>query len=101
MRCITITYQYSGDEKEWCAAIDGFISALNADTTIAGRFNYQVSVADDGKTRIHWGRWDSAETLAHVQLQTYFKTFAAQVGSFSDGGPTVTAANVITRTKSW
>jgi len=62
---------------------------------IAGRFNYQVSVADDGKMRVHWGRWDSAETLAHVLSQNYFKTFAAQAASFSDGGPSVTSANVV------
>ncbi len=101
MRCITISYQYDGDEAVWRAAIEGFIGALNGDTAIAGKFNYQVCVADDGKTRIHWGRWDSGETLAHVQAQEYFKTFAALVGGFSGGGPIATVTNVIARTESW
>ena len=101
MRCITITYQYDGDESLWRAAIDGFITALNDDSAIADKFNYQVSVADDGKTRIHWGHWDSAETLAHVQSRDYFKSFAGSVKEFSGGGPTATGANVVTRTSSW
>ena len=100
MRGITITYQYDGDEQVWRAAIDGFIGALNNDPVVSDKFSYQVSVADDGKTRIHWGRWDSAETLAHVQAQGYFKTFAAQVGEFS-GGPTVVGANVVAKTGFW
>lgn len=101
MRAITITYEYDGDEAVWRAAIDGFISALNSDAEIAGKFSYQVSVAEDGKTRIHWGRWDSAETLAHVQSQDYFKVFAPKVGEFSGGGPTATVTNVVTKTASW
>lgn len=84
MRGITITYDYSGGEQPWHDAINAFISALNADPK-AQAFTYQVSTADNGTSRIHWGRWDSAETLAHVQSQDYFKSFAAKVGEFSGG----------------
>ncbi len=101
MRSITITYQYDGDESVWRTAIDGFIAALNGDAEIAGKFSYQVSVADDGTSRVHWGRWDSAETLAHVQSQDYFKSFAPQVKEFAGGAPVATVTNVIAKTESW
>lgn len=101
MRSITITYQYDGDEAEWRAAIDGFINALNADAAISDKFSYQVAVADDGKTRIHWGRWDTAETLKHVQSQDYFATFAGKVREFSGGAPSNTGADIVTRTANW
>lgn len=83
MRGITITYQYDGDEAEWKAAINTFIAAIDNDPAAAGKFTYQVAVADDGVTRYHWGRWDSAETLAHVQSQPYFQAFAPKVKDFA------------------
>ena len=101
MRSITITYQYDGDEAVWHSEIDRFINALNNDPDIAAKFSYQVSIADDDKTRIHWGRWDNAETLSHVQTQDYFKTFAAQVRVFSGNGPGATVTNVVAKTDSW
>ncbi|WP_204112980.1 hypothetical protein [Shimia biformata] len=101
MRTITITYEYGGNESEWREAIDAFIRALDADTRKPGTFCYQVAVADNGTTRIHWGRWDTAETLAHVQSQDYFQTFAGKVRAFSGGGPTNTGADVVTRTANW
>ncbi|PCJ10141.1 MAG: hypothetical protein COB16_02350 [Rhodobacteraceae bacterium] len=51
---------------------------------------YQVAIADDKQTRFHWARWDSAETLAHLQSQAYFKTFAGKVREFSGGAPSAT-----------
>ncbi|MFW8635004.1 hypothetical protein [Cribrihabitans pelagius] len=60
MRGITITYAYSGDEDAWRQATSEFIAAIDADPAAAGKFTYQVAVADDGETRIHWGRWDTA-----------------------------------------
>ncbi|GAA6209083.1 hypothetical protein NBRC116601_23760 [Cognatishimia sp. WU-CL00825] len=100
MRSITIRYEYDGDEAPWRAAIQGFITALNADPK-AQQFNYQVAIADDGKTRLHWGRWDSAETLSHVQSQDYFKSFAAKVAEFSEGKHSATPANLSFKTNSW
>ncbi|MEP2531135.1 hypothetical protein [Shimia sp.] len=100
MRSITITYQYDGDELVWQQAIDGFVNALDADPD-AARFSYQVAVADDGVTRIHWGRWDTPETLEHVHAQAYFKTFAAKVTEFSGGARNVTGADIKTRTANW
>lgn len=100
MRGITITYDYSGDEAPWRAAIQDFIDALDGDPG-AANFSYQVSVADNGVSRIHWGRWDSQDTLAHVQSQDYFKTFAAKVGEFSGGSHKPVPADVTVKTSSW
>lgn len=101
MRCITITYEYSGDDAPWRAAIDDFINAVNSDGAIDGIFSYQVAVADNGTTRIHWGRWDSAETLAHVQSQEYFKTFAARLKAMAGDSLSPTGANVVIRSATW
>lgn len=101
MRGITITYEYDGDEQAWRAAMQTFISAIDDDPAVAGKFNYQVAVADDGKTRIHWGRWDSAETLTHVQSQDYFKSFAGEVQEFAGGVPQNTGADVALKTTGW
>jgi len=53
MRGITITYKYNGDEAEWQSAIQTFVNAINNDPGAAGRFTYQVAVADDSETRMH------------------------------------------------
>jgi len=100
MRGITITYDYSGDETDWRSAIIAFIDALDNDPK-AENFSYQVSVADNGISRIHWGRWDSQDTLTHVQSQEYFKVFAARVSEFSNGTHHPVPANVIVKTSSW
>jgi len=80
---ILIRYTYSGDEAAWRAAIDTFISAIDGDDEVGGRFTYSVNVGADGENRIHVGRWDSDETLALVQSRDYFKTFAGQVQGFA------------------
>jgi hypothetical protein len=100
MRCITITYQYSGDEARWRAAIDDFLAAIAADPVTAEGFSYQVAVADDGVSRIHWGHWDSQDTLKHLQSQAFFKTFSGHVKTFAGDSLTATGANVVTRTES-
>ncbi len=101
MRGITITYEYSGNEDDWTAATGAFIAAINADPDASGKFTYQVAVADDGKTRFHWGRWDSAETLAHVQAQPYFKEFAGKVRDFAGGAPSATGHDISAKTSGW
>ncbi|MGR3760784.1 hypothetical protein ACUXV3_11735 [Roseobacteraceae bacterium NS-SX3] len=101
MRGITITYAYSGDEDAWRQATSAFIAAVGADLKAAGKFTYQVAVADDGETRVHWGRWDSAETLAHVQSQDYFKTFAERVKEFAGGAPKATGHDIADKTAGW
>ncbi|WP_421702618.1 hypothetical protein [Aliiroseovarius sp.] len=101
MRAITITYAYSGDEDAWKQAIGDFISAIDKDPQAAGKFTYQVAVADDGVTRFHWGRWDTPETLAHVQSQDYFKTFAGHVKGFAGGAPQNTGHDVVMKTGGW
>ncbi|SHG86487.1 hypothetical protein [Cognatishimia maritima] len=100
MRGITITYDYSGDEAPWRAAMQAFVDAVNSDPAAAG-FRYQIAVADNGSSRIHWGRWDSKETLAHVQSQDYFTTFAAQVAEFSGGKHKPLPANIALKTENW
>lgn len=101
MRGITITYRYDGDEADWQTTTDAFIAAIDADPQASGKFTYQVAVADDGVSRFHWGRWDSAETLAHVQAQPYFKTFAAKVRAFADGAPNATGHDIKAKTNGW
>ncbi|WP_170333859.1 hypothetical protein [Ruegeria arenilitoris] len=101
MRGITITYSYEGNESAWTDATAAFISAINSDPAAAGKFTYQVAVADDGTTRFHWGRWDSAETLAHVQAQPYFKEFAAKVREFAGGAPHATGHDIFAKTGGW
>lgn len=101
MRGITITYTYTGDETVWESAVADFIAAIDGDPVIAGKFTYQVAIADDKQTRFHWGRWDSAETLAHLQSQEYFKTFARKVRDFADGAPTATGHDITAKTSGW
>jgi hypothetical protein len=101
MRAITITYAYSGDEDAWTQAIGTFISAIDNDPQAAGRFTYQVAVADDGVTRFHWGRWDTPETLAHVQSQEYFKAFAGHVRAFAGDSLQNTGHDVVLKTGGW
>lgn len=101
MRSITITYEYAGDDAPWRALVDAFISSLDSDTEIPGTFSYQVAVADNGTTRIHWGRWDSPETLSHVQSRDYFKTFAAALKGMAGDTLSPTGTDVVTRTANW
>lgn len=101
MRGITITYKYSGDETIWHNAMSDFISAIDNDPEIAGKFTYQVATADDKETRFHWGRWDSAETLKHVQAQDYFRTFAGRVKEFAGGVPSATGHDISHKTSGW
>ncbi|MBE1285912.1 MAG: hypothetical protein GJ676_21540 [Rhodobacteraceae bacterium] len=101
MRAITITYQYNGPEHDWQQAIDAFIAALESDSRLKGRFEYQVAVADDNQTRIHWGRWDDPNTLAYLQAQSFFKDFATKIRGFSGNGPTATGHNVVAKTSGW
>ena len=101
MRGITITYKYRGDEIAWEQATSDFIAAVDQDPAVAGKFCYQVGVADDGETRFHWGRWEDPETLAHVQAQDYFKIFAAKVREFAGGAPNATGHNIRDKTLGW
>ena len=101
MRGITITYSYDGDETAWRDTITTFINQIENDPRLAGRLLYQVAVADDGKTRFHWGRWDSPETLAHLQGQDFFKTFAGKVRDFANGGPVATGHDTVVKTSGW
>ncbi|WP_299348270.1 hypothetical protein [uncultured Shimia sp.] len=101
MRSITITYEYAGPDAPWRALVESFIAALDSDDGIPGSFSYQVAVADNGTTRIHWGRWDSAETLAHVQAQDYFKSFAGALKDLAGDTLSPTGTNVMARTANW
>ena len=100
MRCITITYDYDGDDMVWVATCEAFINAVGSDPAAQG-FSYQVAVADNGVTRVHWGRWDSDATLKHVQSQEYFATFAAKVKEFADGAPDAVVATLRDHTANW
>lgn len=101
MRCITITYAYDGPENDWRELVGGFVGALNADADIAGKFTYQVATGDDGVGRVHWGRWDSAETLKTMQSRDYFKAFAAGLRDLIGGPPETFGADVQMKTEGW
>ena len=101
VRTITITYDYSGDEAAWEALTDAFVRALDGDPETGGKFTYQIAVADNGASRVHWGRWDSAETLAHVQSQPYFKAFASGLKDLLGAAPQTLGANVVKKTRGW
>lgn len=100
MRTITITYAYHGDEQAWTETCEAFINAVANDPDAEG-FAYQVAVADDGVSRVHWGRWDSASTLAHVQAQAYFQSFSERVRAFAGGPPNVVVADIRDHTSNW
>ncbi len=97
---ILIRYTYNGDEAPWRDAVGTFISAIDADAELGGRFSYSVNVAGDGESRIHVGRWDSDETLALVQSRDYFKTFAGKVQEFGGDSLTPMRFSNITQTNS-
>lgn len=79
---ICITYEYDGDEAAWEQTCGAFLRAIEADRNVSGKFSYEINRGKDGRTRVHIGRWDSAQTLASVQSTDYFKAFAASVKSF-------------------
>ena len=98
---IVIEFDYSGDETEWKAAADAFVRAIDADPRLQGRFSYQVNIKGDGPGRVHIGRWDEAETLAHLHQQDFFKTFAAQVKAFGGDSLKTAPYKRITGTQAW
>ncbi len=83
MHEISIRYEFSGNETEWEAAISAFIAAVNNDAEIAGKFHYRVNKAKEGNQRIHWGWWDTPETVQTLQSRDYFKAFAATLKGFA------------------
>lgn len=95
---IVIKYDYSGDETDWLTAVDTFISNINEDARLKGRFSYQVNVAGDGKGRVHIGQWDAEETLNYLQSQPFFGEFAGKVKDFAGGAPDATRFKLAART---
>lgn len=87
MNGIVVEYDFSGDEDQWREAIDEFISQINADEKLKGRFSYQVNIRGDGGGRIHIGQWDEEETLAYLQSQPFFAEFAGKIQEFAGGEP--------------
>ena len=87
---ILIQYNYEGDEAAWKAAVSEFVTNIDADPKLRGNFSYRVNIAADGIGRVHVGRWDSEDVLAHLQSQDFFKTFAQKVGEFAGGAQQVT-----------
>ena len=76
---ILIQYDYDGDEGEWMAACEAFVSAIDADPRLKGKFSYRINKSADGVGRVHVGSWDTEETVKHLQSQDFFKAFAAKV----------------------
>ncbi len=98
MSGIVIRYQFSGDESAWREAVDAFVSAIDNDPRAAGNFHYTVTSVGDGATRIHIGRWDSEETLKHVQSQEYFSEFAAAVKAFAGDSLDAQRVSIVSET---
>ncbi len=80
---IVIRYVYDGDEDAWQRAVDGFLTAIATDPEVQGRFRYVVTIASDGVSRTHIGRWDSEETLKTLQARDYFATFSQAIKGFA------------------
>ena len=81
---LIIEYTYEGDEGAWRASIEAFVGHIRADPRLEGRFSYMVvRKKDDPTQRVHMPRWDSEETLKHVQSQPWFGEFAQQVKAFA------------------
>ncbi len=95
---ILIQYELNGDVQAWRHAVDAFIDNVQADDRLRGRFSYQVKQVGDGAERIHIGTWDSAETLAHLQAQEFFKIFAGQVQGFAGDSLKTTRFSHVTGT---
>ncbi len=95
---ILIQYDYDGDEAAWLSAAEDFVAAIDNDPVLRGKFSYRVNIAADGVGRAHVGRWDSDETLAHLQSQDFFKTFAAKVGEFAGGAQNATRLRLAAET---
>ena len=79
MEGIIIKYEYNGDEAAWNSAVNDFLGAINNDSKLKGKFNYMVFKAKEGGFRTHVGRWDSEETLSHLQSQDFFKQFSGKI----------------------
>ena len=73
---ILIRYAYDGDEDAWQRAVD-------ADPEVHGRFRYVVTIASDGVSRTHIGRWDSEKTLKTLHGRDYFGTFSQAIQGFA------------------
>jgi len=95
---ILIQYDYDGDEAAWKAAVTEFTDQIDADPALRGKFSYQVNIAADGVGRVHVGRWDREETLAHLQSQDFFKTFAQKIGEFAAGAQQATRLTAAAQT---
>ncbi len=80
---IVIRYAYDGDEATWRRTVDAFLAAIAADPEVQGRFRYVVTIASDGVSRTHIGRWDSEETLKTLQGRDYFSTFSEAIKGFA------------------
>jgi hypothetical protein len=96
---ILIQYDYDGDEAPWLAAVEAFVTAIDADPVLRGKFSYRVNTAADGVGRVHVGCWDNEATLAHLQSQDFFKLFAGKIGEFSVGGPNATRLRLAAETE--
>ena len=67
MEGILIRYDYDGDEEVWEQAIRTFVTSIDADEALRGKFSYIVTRVDGSPGRVHMGRWDSDATLEHLQ----------------------------------
>ncbi len=72
---ILIQYEYSGDETQWQNTIDEFISCVNSDSELKGKFIYSVFKTSEPNRRVHVGRWESSVILETLKQRDFFKSF--------------------------
>jgi hypothetical protein len=72
---ILIQYEFNGDEKQWQTAINEFITQVNGDSELKGKFVYSVFKTSEPSKRVHVGRWDSNQTLESLKQRDFFKKF--------------------------
>ena len=90
MEGILVEYEYDGDEEEWRRVISEFISAIQADARLRGKFEYTVCVGSHNNKRVHLGRWDAESTLEHLVASPFFKAFAEKIRGFAGESLTTT-----------
>lgn len=72
---ILIQYEYKGDEDQWKIAVNEFITQVNSDSELKGKFTYSIFKTSEPVKRVHVGRWDSNQTLETLKSRRFFKDF--------------------------
>ncbi len=72
---ILIQYKFDGDENKWQNTVNEFITAVNNDSDLKGKFFYSVFKTSEPNKRVHVGRWDTNQTLETLKQREFFAKF--------------------------